>query len=261
MEFISEKLLKLILLSVMIAICSQSSFGDECYVVYYSHTNFSQVSGNGDANLDPGETWRVGVDIVNWCEACDPALVQAGISGNYITDLSGPLSYGMMSGGDHVTNYFDFLISSLAPCGTNLSFNVLIVCVCDGYCASQYGAFTAKVTDCPPSSWACGETIDDGIYWSAGSCILNWPYLSSATAYRLYRGTLADLPDLLNSNADFCQDYEGTALSIDLLPEDPSEEESRCYYYLATYMNGTAEGLFCNATPGIRIVNSEGNCP
>jgi hypothetical protein len=82
-----------------------------------------------------------------------------------------------------------------------------------------------------------------------------WPEVEGAEKYRLYRGTLADLPNLKNSNIDSCLLYEGTIPRY-VCSEDPSLVPGKLYWYLVTAVNTAGEGSAGNG----RIVNSSGGC-
>jgi len=81
-------------------------------------------------------------------------------------------------------------------------------------------------------------------------------------SYRLYRGTLADLPALVTSAADACVRLEGSGASTGpVLNETPEAVAGRLYWYLVNGVNGSQEGPAGNATTGPRIVNPTGLCP
>jgi hypothetical protein len=68
----------------------------------------------------------------------------------------------------------------------------------------------------------------------------------------------AGLPYLLDSRADSCLRYEGTATTTTTSENPPS---GTFYWYLVVEVQGPAEGPAGNATAGARIVNSTGACP
>jgi len=112
----------------------------------------------------------------------------------------------------------------------------------------------------PPSEIATGSSESDAITFSNVNTI-QWPLGNPPiTGYKLYRGTYSQLPNLLNSNEDFCLIYEGANTSKDITSDDPSSVEERCYYYLVTAYNEAGEGSAGNATEGKRSLNSSGLC-
>ncbi len=88
-----------------------------------------------------------------------------------------------------------------------------------------------------------------------------WPSNPDATAYRLYRGTLADLPNLLTAATNACLKYSGSALNTNTITEDPAAVAGRFYWYLVVGTNGSCFGSAGNATAGTRRINSSAGCP
>jgi hypothetical protein len=85
-----------------------------------------------------------------------------------------------------------------------------------------------------------------------------WPEIPDASSYKLYRGTVADLPNLLNSGSETCV-YNGV-LPTFLCSENPALATGRLYWYLVTAVNTAGEGSAGNATSGPRIINPT-SCP
>lgn len=112
-----------------------------------------------------------------------------------------------------------------------------------------------------PEEIASGSSPVDSQSWSADKTIQSWPSDGSATGYRLYMGTRADLAGLLNSSGDSCTRFDGAGTDIDLSADDPSLTEGRFFWYLVTAYNLGGEGSSGGATAGLRIVNSSGVCP
>ncbi|MBN2384141.1 hypothetical protein JXQ70_14790 [bacterium] len=80
--------------------------------------------------------------------------------------------------------------------------------------------------------------------------------------YILYRGELADLADLLDTDADFCTRWTGSS-SSDTSATGLSETATvgDCYYFLVTGVSSTGEGTAGEASAGTRIMNTTGACP
>jgi hypothetical protein len=91
-------------------------------------------------------------------------------------------------------------------------------------------------------------TAKDTVTWSAAS---------GATDYYLYRGTSADLPNLLNGSVDSCQRGTTTGLSLSGLTEAPAGLQ----WFLVRGSNGGGLGPAGNATAGPRTQDSSGTCP
>jgi hypothetical protein len=111
-----------------------------------------------------------------------------------------------------------------------------------------------------------GDTPANSQNWT-DKTTQTWPVEATATlGYRLYRGQLAGLPELLlNAAADSCTratTANASANTASNLTEDPSLlSAGDFYWYLVTGVNGGGEGTAGNATAGARIVNTSGNCP
>ena len=113
-----------------------------------------------------------------------------------------------------------------------------------------------------PGEVAPGDSLGTAQTWT-NKTTQTWPAVSGATSYTVYRGVLADLPQLLNFSTDSCLKYTGSSTNTSAMTEDPSTGVAgRFYWYLVTGSNGAGEGPAGNATGGIaRIVNSTGPCP
>ncbi len=107
----------------------------------------------------------------------------------------------------------------------------------------------------PPGEAAPGSTLSMALRWSDPSTQV-WPPVSGAAGYTLYRGTLADLPNLLTAGVESCTRYRGAATGASGLSEDPSGVAGRLFWYVVTAFNAFGEG----SAGGSRIVNSSGNC-
>jgi hypothetical protein len=92
---------------------------------------------------------------------------------------------------------------------------------------------------------------------------MGWNSEPTATGYRVYRGTKGQLPNLVNSNQDFCTRYDGTDLTLTVTSDDPAAIDTtyRVVYYLIVAYNAGGDGPAGNATSGPRTVNTTGDCP
>jgi subtilisin-like proprotein convertase family protein len=99
------------------------------------------------------------------------------------------------------------------------------------------------------------------VSWSPGSTTaLQWEAIPGATFYNVYRGTPADLPNLLSSTADSCRRATTTNSTTDgVLTEVPPV--GSFYWYLVRAANGAGEGPAGNTTTGPRSQESSGDCP
>jgi len=128
-------------------------------------------------------------------------------------------------------------------------------------CTSNWSTVTAGVdaVSAPP------ETL--GQTWS-NKTAHTWSANVGATSYNVYRGTKADLPQLMNSSDDSCTKYLEITDTYCTLSDDPTGIAGGFYWYLVTGVNGNGEGTAGNASnsacgtpPCARIVNSTGTCP
>jgi hypothetical protein len=127
-------------------------------------------------------------------------------------------------------------------------------------CASPNGACASQRTDSAavPPEVAEGTSPEDAQSWVGD--VQSWPAVAGATGYRLYRGSLADLPALLTGAENSCLRYTGDGTSAECA-ETPGGVPGRFYWYLVTAYNGAGEGSAGSATSGARIVNASGSCP
>jgi hypothetical protein len=91
---------------------------------------------------------------------------------------------------------------------------------------------------------------------------MGWNTEATATGYRVYRGTLANLGNLCNTGTDFCTRYDGTNTTLDITSDNPATIDStnKVIYYLIVAYNAGGEGPSGTATCGTRVVNSSGTC-
>jgi hypothetical protein len=92
---------------------------------------------------------------------------------------------------------------------------------------------------------------------------MGWNTEATATGYRVYRGTLANLGNLCNTGTDFCTRYDGTNTTLDITSDNPATIDStnKVIYYLIVAYNAGGEGPSGTATCGTRVVNTTGTCP
>jgi subtilisin-like proprotein convertase family protein len=97
--------------------------------------------------------------------------------------------------------------------------------------------------------------------WSpGGTTSIAWETIAGASFYDLYRGALADLPNLLGPAADSCRRLVTTAnVTGSVISEVPPA--GSFYWYLVRAANGAGEGPAGNATSAPRSQESAGVCP
>ena len=117
-------------------------------------------------------------------------------------------------------------------------------------------------TNCAtPGEVSPGGTSATALTWAADKNTLTWQAPAEAVkGYRLYRGTPADLPNLLTSATDSCTRADQTGLSFDLNGVNDTPAAGTFIWFLVTGYNGPWEGSAGNATQGARVIDSSGVC-
>lgn len=110
----------------------------------------------------------------------------------------------------------------------------------------------------PPGEVASGLSEATAQSWT-DKATMAWPALAGAVTYNVYRGVLADLPNLAGAGDDACLRQSAAATSA-ALSEDPSLAAGGLYWYLVTGVNGGGEGTAGSATSGQRQITSSGSC-
>jgi len=192
------------------------------------------TASNFDSTCGVQITFTGGAGATQFDLYVDSSLAQANISSGYI-----------YSPGD--TNSHNYVVRGI-----------------NGACYTDSNTSSVADPNCtlPPPEIATGTNYT----WTASqtSQTMGWNSESTATGYRVYRGTKAQLPDLMNANADFCTRYDGTDLSLNVTSDDPATIDStyRVVYYLIVAYNGGGEGPAGNASDNTpRQINTTGNCP
>lgn len=134
--------------------------------------------------------------------------------------------------------------------------------------ASGFVTAIATATNGSTSEFSACRAIAESSIGEAGPLAwtskteLTWNPASGATVYRLVRGVLSDLPQVLTTLDDSCERYQGPATTTGpTLTEDPSGVAGRLYWYLVYGEDGMLDGPAGNATSGPRIVNTPVTCP
>lgn len=144
---------------------------------------------------------------------------------------------------------------------------------------SAAGTWTLEITDDAPidtgtlNSWSLEITNPAGAY-ECTSCSLaapgeatdllftsktavSWSAAAGASGYYLYRGELADLPNLLDATDDSCQVGLTNGLSL----AGVSDPAAGLEWYLVRGWNTGGYGSAGAATAGARVHDSSGTCP
>ena len=154
---------------------------------------------------------------------------------------------------------FSFTDTGRLP-GTKYSYSV----TANGACGTSTNGACGTVTTSSgstPGEVSPGSTAATAMTWATDKTTLSWQSTLFATGYRLYRGTPANLPNLLTSAADSCKRYDGTALSVNLNSANDMPAAGSFLWFLVTGYTGLTEGSAGYASAGPRIVNSTGTCP
>ncbi len=145
-------------------------------------------------------------------------------------------------------------------CSTQYSYFIVAVSACGSSANGTCGAVTTAACTAPPEV-SSGDTPATAQQWAADKLTVGWQAVTPATGYRLYKGTPADLPNLLTAAADACTRYDGATLTYALNTGSDVPAPGSFFWFLVTAYNGPVEGPAGNATAGPRAVNSTGACP
>jgi len=195
----------------------------------------------GALNSSPGESYRV--DFFS-NPTCDPAGYGEGAvplgSSTVTTDLVGNAPVA-------------FTTTSFVPSGQFITATATQVC-----CGSTLKS-TSEFSACIPVGTVPGETSE--LAWCAGSSTcLEWTEQAGATSYSVYRGTSADLPNLLTRQIDSCIQWGGSdSTTRETVVGDPPP--GSLYWYLVRGASDCGEGSAGNATAGPRIQDGSDPCP
>ena len=155
----------------------------------------------------------------------------------------------------------NFVSGSTYQPGDNLQHNYIIRAVNEN-CLTYSDSVQVSGTDgAPPPEVAAGTNF----IWSAtqSSQTFNWTQEPTATGYRIYRGTRANLADLCNTNSDFCTRADQTGTSLNITSDSPqtADPTNKIFFYLITGYNAGGEGTAGSTSScGTRQINSTGNC-
>jgi hypothetical protein len=163
------------------------------------------------------------------------------------------------------TRTFDVLRDG-APVATGLSETTLSYTDTTGDNGVSYLYQVRANNSCGLSTMTAGVSAADNVGASPDEVssfdnMYSWDSVPGADGYRLYRGTYADLPNLMNLNSDGCIRYDGAATSFDCSLEDPSLVTGKLYWYLVTAYTGVCEGTAGEGTRFTRNLSSSGACP
>ena len=229
---------------------NSSSHNYQVRAKYPSCTSaWSTGTAGSDANNTPGAPAITGIADIN------PALMN-GIR-IYYNAGAGAASHDLFKDGlPAVTGY----VSGATYLPGNTSAHSYVVRAVNGACyADSAPMIGTDAAGGPPGEAAPGDTSSDAQTWSSKTT-MGWPAVSGATYYTVYRGVLADLPNLLTGADDSCTLYTGPFTTV-TDASDPYLVPGHLYWYLVTAGNDAGEGPAGNATAGPRIVNSTGSCP
>lgn len=122
------------------------------------------------------------------------------------------------------------------------------------------GLFLSTAMFSAPPEIAPGSSISDAQVWSPDKTEQSWPGSASANSYMLYRGSRAELPNLLTGDSDSCARYSGTSTFVDLSEDDPSSVEGRFFWYIVTGYDAYGEGPAGEATACSRVLDPGSSC-
>jgi len=221
----------------------------------YARVEISQDGGTSWTVLTPSPAY--GSTITYSGNACAWATASAAYGGNsttYPTNwIAATVSLSSYAGRTVLLRWRFSTDSGVAGSGSNPGWYV------DDISITHVQVPGTCTTVSVPGETAGGGTISTAQSWSSKTNH-TWSANAQATSYKVYRGTQADLPQLLNSSTDSCLKWSGSATNC-TIGDDPSAVAGGFYWYLVTGINGSGEGTAGNATAGPRVVNSSGACP
>ena len=196
---------------------------------------------------------------------------------NSITDVSSCVQSGVQinyTAGSPATRHDLYRDGSLVVTGyaSGTSYNpgdssshTYVVRAINGACSTDSTGSSFADVVCPaPGEVSSGTTKATGMIWSDKSTITWQAPSGTIDGYRLYRGTKAQLPNLVNSSTDSCTRYDGTSLSFALNGANDVPAAGTFVWFLVDAYNGAGEGSAGNAlisgSPVARIINSSGAC-
>ena len=237
-------------------------------------SNFAGVSSPfTDTTASPGTTYQYWVVAFNGASASPASACAAGaalapavptITGpsantcpSLVVQLStepGMASYQWLNNGAPVGG------ATASTLITSASGTYSVSVVTTGGCAGTSRSLNVNILPCqPPEEVAPGDTVAHAQTWTDRDN-QTWSALAGTPTYNLFRGTQADLPNLLTGQINACTRQTGTATTA-FLSEDPSSVPGRFYWYLVAASNANGLGPTGNATAGPRLIASSGVCP
>ncbi len=189
------------------------------------------ASGNGNGQIDPGETIFLTVPTSNigHCTSSE-VTTQLFVSGNYITSNSPALSLGTLSPGASGSSTFSFTVSPDAPLGSTFSLNIVAT-------AGPYNSVTVL-------SPGVGPQLED---FETGNFLkYNWrmkgakPWkISPSTKYEGYFGATSGAINNLQQSEIY---IEGQVLTNDTISFYRKVSSESGYDFLKFYIDGTEIG-------------------
>ena len=128
-------------------------------IVYQSTGTWTEIYGNMNGAIDPGETWDVQVSLTNTGLA-DATNVQASLTATGATFCTGTNTYGAIPISGSVSATFRFVVDTAFTCGNSLSFNVVNKTSSEGSYTDENGAFTHEVGATLPPTTETVSTAD-----------------------------------------------------------------------------------------------------
>ena len=212
-------------------------------------TTDGAASPFADANASPGAPVLTGITDNN------PA-VQDGIHVAY-TPGSGATRHDLYK--DGVSAVTGYVSGALVNPGDTSNHTYTVRAVNAACHADSSGLIFADASSAgtPPAEPDPGNTPSNAQRWTDKNTPV-WDAVSGATYYKLYRGGLSNLPNLITTGGDGCLLYNGPSTSY---TDSSVLAPGSLYWYLVIAGNGAGESSAGNATAGPRILNSTGTCP
>lgn len=189
------------------------------------------TSGNGNGQIDPGETILITIPTSNTghCTSSD-VTTQLFVFGNYITCNSPALSLGTLAPGETASSTFSFTVSPDAPLGSSFSLNMIAT-------AGPYNSVTVLTPGVGPQL----EDFETGNFLK-----YNW-HMKGAKPWKIntstkYEGMYGAVSGAVNNSQKSEMYIDGKVLSNDTISFYRKVSSESGYDFLKFYVDGLELG-------------------
>lgn len=169
-------------------------------ILSYNGNYISDLSGNNNGRIDPGETVNLNIKIKN--KGTSTARNIFGIlseDNSYITINTNNITYGNVNGLDSSINYFSITSSSSTPAGTRCQFTILFNSDLGLTASDTFSVYTPNSAYAPnPSTCLHPSHLKTNVYKPYPKLIWRKSTGYTATGYKIYLGTDSMPANILN---------------------------------------------------------------